>query len=256
MTDVDVSVVNGVARVHLNRPKSLNAITPQMDAALAEAWAMINRDPDIRVALLSGEGSRAFCAGADLGSDWSAGPARAFGGGLTGVGGPLVQLAKPLVAAVQGHAVGGGFELALCADILVISDSAKFSLPEVQRGLIAHSGILHRAMRRLPPNVAMELILTGRQLPADEAVRLGLANKMVASSELLSAALDICHTIARGPLLAVQGALQAVREGVHLPIGDALAKSYAGIKKFSNSQDAREAIEALKEKRPPVWRNA
>lgn len=253
MPQVEFTVENHVARIHLNRPEALNAITPAMDEALAAAWRQVNDTDDIRVALLTAEGPRAFCAGADIASGMSPTPAHAFGGGLTGIGGPLVKLRKPLVAAVRGHAVGGGFELAMCADILLVDGTAQFRLPEVSKGLIDHSGVLHRAARKLPLNVAMDLILTGRALGAEEAHQLGLASRLVDTNELLSAALEVCAAIANAPPLATQAAKEAVEDGLACSLEQALDRRYAGIVQFSASLDAREAINAMQEGRRPVW---
>lgn len=252
MTGVDFSITGHLARVHLNRPDSLNAITPAMEDELASAWNRINEDDDIWVALLSAEGDRAFCAGADLASIENT-PAYSFGGGLTGIGGPLVELRKPLVASVQGHAVGGGFELALCADILVVSETVQFKLPEVSAGLIDHCGVLHRAFRKLPYNVAMELVLTGREMKAEEAVRLGLANLVVKREELGTATLEVCQRLLDAPPLATQAAKEAANEGLKSPLQDALSRAYPGISRFRSSRDAAEALKALSERRAPRW---
>jgi len=253
MADVEFHVEDRIARVHLNRPAALNAITPDMDDALAAAWTRINDDPAIQVALLTAAGDRAFCAGADIASGLSGKARHAFGGGLTGIGGPLLKLRKPLVAAVRGLAVGGGFELALCADILVADASAQFRLPEVSLGLIRHSGVLHRVMRKLPLNVAMDLILTGRPMLANEALRLGLASRLVEARQLTAAATEICQAICRAPPLASEAAKQAVDEGLDETLEQALGRAYAGIERFAASADAAEAIAALQSKRPPVW---
>lgn len=224
-----------------------------MDDALAAAWQRINDDEEIRVALLTAEGARAFCTGADISSDLAKPPVLAFGGGLTGIGGPLVTLCKPLVAAVRGHAVGGGSELAMCADILLANDTASFRLPEAPGGLIDHSGVLHRIARRLPLGVAMDLIPTGRPLEADEAHRLGLISRLVSADELLATALDVCAAIAAAPPLAAQAAKEAVHDGLTFSLAEALARSYPGIRRFRASRDAGEAMAALKDRRPPVW---
>lgn len=253
MQQVEFTVEGHIARVHLNRPETLNAITAAMDDALAAAWAQINADDGIRAALLTAEGTRAFCAGADVSAGRSPASAHAFGGGLTGIGGPLVTLRKPLVAAVRGHAVGGGFELAMCADILLIDETALFRLPEVPRGLIDHSGVLHRAARKLPLNVAMDMILTGRAMGADEAHRLGLASRLAPAADLLAAALEVCAAIANAPPLAVQAAKEAVHAGLTRSLEDALQNGYPGIRTYRGSHDAREAMAALQERRTPVW---
>jgi len=253
MSQVEFSIEGHVARVHLNRPEALNAITPEMDEALAKAWEQINASDTIRVALLTAECARAFCAGADISSGLPAGQAHAFGGGLTGIGGPLVSLRKPLVAAVRGHAVGGGFELAMCADVLLIDETASFRLPEVGRGFIAHSGVLHRAVRKLPLNVAIDLILTGRPLGAREAHGLGLVSRLLAPDELMPAALEVCEVIANSPPLAVLAAREAVRQSLNLPLEVALGRTYPAIERFQDSQDAQEAVAALQERRRPRW---
>ena len=253
VSHVEFSIEGHLARVHLNRPDALNAITPEMDEALASAWEQINASDIVRVTLLTGEGARAFCAGADVSSGLPAGQIHAFGGGLTGIGGPLVSLRKPLVAAVRGHAVGGGFELAMCADVLLIDDTASFRLPEVGRGFIAHSGVLHRAVRKLPLNIAMDLILTGRPLCAREAHGLGLASRLLEPEDLMPAALEVCEAIANSPPLAVLAAREAVRESLDLPLKLALGRTYPAIEQFQGSQDAREAVAALQERRRPRW---
>src|SRR5437867_8057268 len=189
MPDVEFSRDGHVAHVRLNRPTSLNAVTPEMDDLLFEAWNEINRDPDIWVVILSAEGDRAFCAGADVSGDHNGAKRRvAFGGGITGVGGPLVNVQKPLIAAVQGHVVGGGFEMAMCADIIVAADTAKFSIPETKAGIMGESGIMHRAVRQLPHRVAMAMIMTGERLGAEDALRFGLVNEVVPPEELVDAA--------------------------------------------------------------------
>ncbi|HEY1586093.1 MAG TPA: enoyl-CoA hydratase/isomerase family protein, partial [Polyangia bacterium] len=141
MADVELSRDGHVAHVRLNRPKSLNAITHEMDQVLFDAWRDIDADPDVWVAVLSAEGERAFCVGADVSGGAERKRRMALGGGITGIGGPLVTLRKPLVAAVHGYVLGGGFELAMCADIIVTADTAQFGLPETKVGIIGECGV-------------------------------------------------------------------------------------------------------------------
>lgn len=254
MSDVEYRKERHVAHVRLNRPAALNAINASMDAALFEAWTDINRDPDIWVAILSAEGDRAFCAGADV-SDAPDGraPRMAFGGGLTGVGGPMLKLEKPLVAAVQGHVVGGGFELALCADIIVATPTAKFSMPETKVGIIGEAGVMHRAIRQLPYRVALAMILTGERLPADSALAHGLINEVVEADELLAAADRWASKLLAAAPLAVQAAKDAALSRLDWPLDVALGTRFERIEAYAFSADRDEGRAAFAEKRAPDW---
>src|ERR1700744_6272604 len=181
MSDELLYEVDGhVARLTLNRPKALNSISHALDLELAQAWNRIDEDSDIWVALLGAAGEGAFCAGADIsGGTHSDASRMALGGGRTGIGGPLRVLRKPLIAAVHGYALGGGFELAMCADIIVAADTAQFGLPETKVGIIGEGGVVHRAIRQLPHHIALALILTGERIKADAAFRYGLVNEVV-----------------------------------------------------------------------------
>jgi enoyl-CoA hydratase/carnithine racemase len=253
MSDVEFTHEGHVAQVRLNRPKSLNAISAEMDDALLEAWTEINDNPDIWVALLSAEGERAFCAGADI----SAGTARpgrmALGGGLTGVGGPLVTLEKPLVAAVQGHVIGGGMELALCADVIVAASNAQFSMPETKVGIIGEAGIMHRAMRQLPYRVALSMVLTGDRLTAQDALSHGLVNEVVEYENLPQAAELWTEKIIAASPLAVQAAKQAALSRLAYPLELALATRYEPIENYATSDDRVEGRDAFSERRQPKW---
>jgi crotonobetainyl-CoA hydratase len=255
MAHVEFTRDGHVAHVRLNRPEALNAITPDMDQALFEAWTEINRDPDIWVAVLSAAGERAFCAGADVGGGADRPGARmALGGGLTGVGGPLLTLEKPLVAAVQGHVVGGGLELALCADIIVAAETAKFSIPESKVGIMGESGILHRAIRQLPQRVAMGMIVTGDRLGVDDARSFGLVNEVVPFDELTAATDRWVEKVLAASPLAVRAAKHAVLSRLGGPLEVALATRYEPIEAYAGSADEHEGRAAFAEKRAPQWR--
>lgn len=204
MADVDFTKDGHVARVHLNRPQGLNAITQEMDDLLLEAWNAINADADIWCAILSAEGEKGFCIGADVSGGAERKTRMALGGGLTGIGGPLVTLKKPLIAAVQGFCVGGGFELAMCADIIVAADNAQFGLPETKVGIIGECGVVHRAVRQLPHHIAMAMILTGERIKADAAAQFGLVNEVVPYADLESAAQKWADKITAASPLANQ----------------------------------------------------
>jgi enoyl-CoA hydratase/carnithine racemase len=256
MPDLEYTKDGHVAHVRLNRPDALNALTPDMQQGLFEAWSDINRDDDVWVAILSAAGERAFCAGADVSGDAPEGPARrmAFGGGITGVGGPLLKVRKPLIAAVQGHVVGGGFEMAMCADVVVAATTAKFSMPETKVGIIGESGIMHRAIRQLPYHVGLAMILTGDRLPAEDALRYGLVNQVVGPDELMAAAGRWAQKILAASPLAVQAAKDAVLSRYDWPLEVALATRYEPIEDYEHSEDRTEGRQAFAEKRKPVWR--
>jgi len=253
MADVEFHVDNHVAHVRLNRPQGMNAITGGMDELLFEAWKTINEDPEIWCAVLSAEGEKAFCIGADV----SEGPERkarmALAGGLTGIGGPLVTLKKPVVAAVQGFCVGGGFELAMCADIIVAAETAQFGLPETRHGIIGECGVVHRAIRQLPHHIAMAMILTGERIDATSAAQYGLVNEVVPYAGLADAAAAWAAKINKCAPLANQAAKAAVLGRLGHPLEVALMTRFEEIEQYAESADVRERNAAAAEGRKPVW---
>lgn len=253
MADVEFSVENHVAHVRLNRPQGMNAITGAMDDLLFDAWKTINEDPDIWSVILSAEGEKAFCIGADV----SEGPERktrmALAGGLTGIGGPLVTLKKPMVAAVQGFCVGGGFELAMCADIIVAAENAQFGLPETRHGIIGECGVVHRAVRQLPYHIAMAMILTGERIDAAAAAQHGLVNQVVPYADLAATAADWAAKINKAAPLANQAAKAAVNGRLGHPLEVALMTRFEEIEQYAESDDVKERNAAGAEGRKPVW---
>lgn len=254
MAEVEYERDGHVARVTLNRPASLNALTPEMDTALEIAWRDIDADPDVWVAILRARGPRAFCAGADIAGDVDEPRAIALGGGLTGAGAPASFLRKPLVAAVHGYVLGAGFEFALCADIIVAATDVQFGLPEATIGMIGGSGVMHRAMRQLPHRVALGVILAGVRIGADDALRFGLVNEVVAPEDLHDAADRWADRLLAGSPLAVQAAKAAALGGADLTLDEALTARFDAIDAYADTADAREARIAFAERRPPVWR--
>jgi enoyl-CoA hydratase/carnithine racemase len=253
MSAILFSVEGHVARVHLNRPEALNAIDGAMDVALRDAWNAINADPEIRVVLLTGEGEKAFCVGGNIKDDAPRAERIALGGGITGIGGPLLSVTKPIVAAVQGYALGGGFELAMCADIIVAADTAQFGLPETMIGMIGECGVVHRAIRQLPHHVALAMILAGERLSAAEAHRHGLVNEVVALGALEDAAGRWCDRLLAASPLAVQAAKAAALSGLDQPLAAALASRFDAIERYASSADHAESRLAFREKRAPHW---
>ncbi len=254
MADIEYSREGHVAHVRLNRPKSLNAINAAMDQALFDAWHEINNDPEVWVVILSAEGERAFCAGGDVSGGAEQTSRMALGGGLTGIGGPLVTLKKPMVAAVQGYVLGGGFELAMCADLIVAATTAQFGLPETKAGIIGECGVMHRAIRQLPYRVGLAMILTGDRLSAKDALAYGLVNEVVEPDALMEAASRWAAKITAASPLAVQAAKDAVLQRLGGPLEVALATRFEPIEQYAHSEDRLEGRKAFAEKRKPEWR--
>lgn len=253
MADIAFTIDGRVAHVQLDRPDAMNAVTSGMDDLLADAWARIDGDPDIWCAILSASGERAFCIGADVTGGRDEARRMAFGGGLTGIGGPLVTLRKPLIAAVQGYCVGGGFELAMCADIIVAANTAEFGLPETKVGIIGECGVVHRAIRQLPHHVAMAMILTGDRIKADAAERYGLVNEVVPFTDLPTAARRWADRINAASPLANQAAKAAALGCLGYPLEVVLAKRFDEIERYAVSHDRHEGELARVERRKPIW---
>lgn len=253
MADVEFRVEGHVAHVRLNRPQALNAITGGMDDLLLEAWTEINANSEIWCAIVSAEGEKSFCIGADV----SEGPERktrmALAGGLTGIGGPMVTLKKPLIAAVQGFCVGGGLELAMCADIIVAAENAQFGLPETRHGIIGECGVVHRAIRQLPHHIAMAMILTGERIDAGAAHRYGLVNEVVPNAGLADAALTWAGKITKCAPRANYAAKAAALGRLGYPLEVALMTRFEEIEQYAESEDVRERDAAAAEGRKPVW---
>ena len=253
MDNVEFARSGHLAHVRLNRPQGLNAITPEMDDSLLVAWTTINEDPDIWCVILSAEGEKSFCIGADVSGGTERRSRMAVGGGLTGIGGPWVQLRKPLIAAVQGFCVGAGFELAMCADIIVAADTAQFGLPETKLGIMGECGVVHRVVRQLPHRLAMAMILTGERIGADVAERFGLVNEVVTFADLLAAAERWAGKIMAASPLANQAAKAAVADRLGYPLDIALTTRFEPIEQYALSADKREGDMARAERRKPVW---
>lgn len=253
---VRVARKGAVHEITLDRPKA-NAVDPATSRALGEAFAAFRDDPGARVAILTAAGDRFFSAGWDLKSA-AGGEAQDYGaGGFFGLT-EMFDLNKPVIAAVNGLAAGGGFEVALACDLIVAADHAEFFLPEALIGIIPDAGGVIRLPRRLPHALAMELMLTGRRMPAAEALAHGLVNRVVPAAGLMDAARDLAaKVLAAAPLSAA--AIKAVVTATgHLPVEHAYAAMRAhAIPEYDRvlaSEDALEGPRAFAEKRPPVWK--
>ncbi|MFN3472619.1 MAG: crotonase/enoyl-CoA hydratase family protein [Blastomonas sp.] len=246
---VKVSFENAIAVIAINRVEARNSVNAEVAQGIAAAVAEIERRPDIKVGVLTGEGGT-FCAGMDL-KAFLAGEIMRFPetgfAGLTGV-----KLSKPFIAAVEGYALAGGFELALACDFIVAAQTAKFGLPEVKRGLVANAGGLLRLPRQIPQRIAAELVLTGDMYDAATLFPYGLINRLVPEGETLSAALELAGKLVRNGPLAMAVSKQVLRES---PLwgDDMFERQYELTGRVFTSQDAREGAAAFAEKREPVW---
>ncbi len=246
--------------VRMNRPEAMNAMSTELNEALTTIWENHEADPDIWVHIITGVGDRAFCAGADLKAVAARGdmgsnlakhsqkPANAVGfGGIT------PQMKKPVIAAVNGFALGGGCELVLACDLIVAEEQAQMGLTEVRRCLVADAGGLYRLPRRIPPTIALEAILTGVPLTATRAYELGLANRLVPTGKGVEAAVEIAELICEGSPAAVRYSRAVARAA--FSIGDQEAKETAAELRevWMKSDDLREGPRAFAEKRKPNW---
>ena len=247
----------GVLTITLNQPKA-NAINVPTSLALYAAFARLQDDPALRVGIITGTG-RFFSAGWDLAAategeavDADHGP-----GGFAGLT-EFFSLGKPVIAAVNGLAMGGGFELALAADLIVASETAEFALPEVKLGLMADSGGVLRLPQRLPRAIATELLLTGRRMGAAEALRWGLVNQVAAPDQLLPAALALAQTLVSNAPLAQAAIKEVLRhtQGLATEPGYDVLRQHdlPAYRAMLRSEDASEGPRAFGEKRPPQWR--
>ncbi len=247
-----------LAILTIRRPEVRNALHLAAHAEMDSAWRRFEEDDDAWVAILTGEGDKAFCVGSDLKQGqaerspqpyWLTFKPGGFGGLTERFG-----MVKPVIAAVNGFALGGGCELALACDIVVAAQHARFGLPEPRVGFTASDGGIHRIVRQLPLKIAMGMLLTGTPMSADDAQRWGLVNEVVAAEDLLPAARRWADAILECAPLSVRASKQAALAGLGLPLADAINRRYEYMLRQAGSQDSREGPLAFAEKRKPVWR--
>ncbi|MGC0375073.1 enoyl-CoA-hydratase DpgD [Streptomyces sp. SAI-229] len=251
-----------VARITLDRPEVLNAMDLRMHEELAGVWDDFEADDDMWVAVLSGSGSRAFSVGQDLKEldrreqEGSASPATFGSRGKPGW--PRLterfDLSKPIIAKVQGYALGGGFELVLACDIIIASEDATFALPEARLGLMAGAGGVFRLTRQLPWKTAMGHLLTGRPMGARRAFELGLVNEVVPAEELDACVEGWAADVVRCAPLSVRAIKEAASASATMPLQAAFATRYPWEERRMHSADAVEGPRAFAEKREPRWR--
>ncbi|MBK5333725.1 MAG: enoyl-CoA hydratase/isomerase family protein [Ilumatobacteraceae bacterium] len=251
MTGFHVELHGGTALVTIDRPKA-NAIDAATSKAMGDAFARLDGDPEIRAIILTGAGPKFFSAGWDL----AAGEDFDSDYGVGGFGGfpELPNRSTPVIAAVNGLAVGGGFEIVIAADLIVAADHAQFWLPEPALGILPDAGAV-KLPRLLPPHVARDLLLTGRRMDAQEAHRWGLVSRVVPADELLAAAHEVATAIAVSAPLSIAALLDIERRTIGLPLDDAMSslKSLPSYRRAIDSQDAVEGQTAFTERRPPTW---
>jgi enoyl-CoA hydratase len=240
----------GVLVITINRPEQRNAMTRAASEGIAAALEELDRRPDLSVAVLTGAGGT-FCAGMDLkrfleGEVVSV-PGRGFGGITQG------PPAKPVIAAVEGYALAGGFEIVLACDMVVAGAGARFGLPEVKRGLVAKAGGLLRLPQRMPRAVALELALTGDFLSVERAASFGLVNRVVPDGEALAGAIELARAIAGNAPLALAASKRIIDESAAWPVDEWWQRQDVIADPVFASEDAQEGPRAFAERRPPQW---
>ncbi len=252
MTGFRVEVADQIAVLTIDRPKA-NAIDSPTSRAMGEAFLGFETDPGVRVVIVTGAGERFFSAGWDL----TAGEDYDVDNGVGGFGGfpDLPGRRKPVIVAVNGMAVGGGFEIAMAADLIVAADHAQFFVPEVGLGILPDAGTV-RLPHLLPPHIARELLLTGRRLPAAEAAHYGMVNRVVPAAELLATARALASEIIASAPLSVAAILDITRRTANMNVADAMEaiRSFDSYRRAIDSEDAQEGTNAFNEKRSAVWK--
>lgn len=247
-----------IAYVTINRPERLNALHPPANSELLEVFTEFNNDPDLWIAILTGNGERSFSAGNDLRYTAEhdqnrdrpgASVGRAPFGGITS----HFECWKPIIAAVNGYALGGGFELAMACDIIIAADHAEVGLPEPRVGLYAGAGGVHRLPRHIPIKIAFGMMLTGKRIGAKEAQHLGLVNEVVPLADLMATAERWASEILECAPLSVRASKQMALQGLDWPLDVAFSRTYSEQQKQIGSNDRIEGPRAFSEKRTPNW---
>ena len=242
------------AFLRLNRPEKLNALSNEMFAAFNEHLDCLEHDNDLRAVIITGEGDRAFCSGTDIAELHDAAVGTTISERGQQLCGRFESLPVPVIAAINGIAAGGGFELALACHLRVASSSATFSVPEIKLGLIPAYGGTQRLTRELGAGPALEMMLTGRSMTSDEALRLGLVSRVVQPSELMSEATSLAKEISELSPLSIRACLEAVIKGLELPLSEGLKLETELFSSLFETEDAREGTSAFLEKRKPVFK--
>jgi crotonobetainyl-CoA hydratase len=263
--EVRVETYDQIVEITIDRPPA-NAINPSVSSAIYEALSMLKDDDELRVGIITGSGERIFSAGWDLkeiasfdNNEDAVNSAFACPGGFAGIS-EFWGLRKPVISAINGMAVGGGFEIALATDLIVAADHVEFFLPEMQRGFLPDVGAIQILPRRVPYNVAMDLLYTGRRMSAQEALQWGLVCRVCPVAELMDKVRELAYQIAKGAPLALQALKEVAPAIYNLPIPAAFAATKPGnpelpiYQRMLMSEDFMEGPRAFAEKRAPVWK--
>lgn len=249
-----------IAYVTLNRPERLNALTQAHWEQLSETWLSLDDDPDVWVIVITGTGEKAFCTGQDL-KDVAQGGAEAWGGDVYSVDQKPessmiweLEIGTPAIAAINGYCVAGGLEIALSCDMRVAADHAQFGLQEVRWGIIPSGGGVDKLPREIPLCIAMEMLLTGQRIDAQEAYRVGLLNRVVPMADLMPAAEALAEKICENGPLAVRAIKENVYRGYNLYLKQALRFEGAFSALLTQTEDAIEGPRAFSEKRKPQFK--
>jgi enoyl-CoA hydratase len=256
MTDTSTDILLSETRAQvllltLNRPEAKNAFNAALSRALSDALDRFEEDPALRVCVLTGAGG-SFCAGMDLKALLQGEVSSTEKRGGFGIMAHPPN--KPIIAAVEGYAVAGGMELALCCDLIVATEASKFGIPEVRRGLVAVGGALFRLPKRIPYHVVMELALTGELYSAERCQQLGLVTRVVPPGAAVDAAIELAQRIAQNGPLAVAATKQILQRSLEWTEEQAWKEQHKLARPALRSKDATEGARAFAEKRPPVWR--
>jgi E-phenylitaconyl-CoA hydratase len=258
---VKFETTGSIAILTINRPLAMNALDGETLASLNKAWIDFRDNPELRVAIITGAGGKAFCAGADIKglakyySSTTEDERKAKADTDPGLGGITrnLEIWKPIIAAINGYCLAGGLEIALACDIRIASENATFGLTEVSRGIIPVAGGTQRLPRFIPLGKSLEMILSGESIDSQEAYRIGLVNRVVPLDQLLPEAIKLAERICRNAPLAVRAAKEAVYRAMDLPLSEGLRLEQLLADPVFLSEDAKEGPRAFFEKRPPLF---
>ncbi len=248
---------DGIAYITLNRPNALNAVNIKMRDELYEVLPAIDDDPEVMLAIFKGAGERGFSAGADI-TEFGTVPSQAIGRQVRwerDLWGQFLSVSKPLIVAIHGFALGAGVEMAMCCDIRIASEEARFGLPEVGIGMVPTAGGSQTMPRLVPLGMAAGPILTGEIINAAEALRIGLIHRVVPRADLISTAESLAHKIISHGQIAVRCAKEVIKRGLDLALDQGLEMENKLFAMVLNTEDAREGIRALREGRSPRFTN-